>query len=166
MPELACCRDKAAHHQLPIPAAFWIIGIVSMEKCSSLMQNLMQICCSTHTVILNVMATQYTCTIQWCLQHPLTSTVKSSLLMHAHSSPPSLATRFHWCCTNHYCHINNSWVFFLDTPLYSLSERNNAKKYIVIYLKLKKRKLYEKDPFIIDLFYSIVFLRTSTMLLD
>ena len=99
MPELACCRDKAAHHQLPIPAAFWIIGIVSMEKCSSLMQNLMQICCSTHTVILNVMATQYTCTIQWCLQHPLTSTVKSSLLMHAHSSPPSLATRFHWCCT-------------------------------------------------------------------
>ena len=31
------------------------------EECSNLTQNLMQICCSTHSVILNVMATQYTC---------------------------------------------------------------------------------------------------------
>ena len=39
------------------PKAFWIIWIVSMEKRSSLMQNMMQIHCSTHSVILNVMAT-------------------------------------------------------------------------------------------------------------
>ena len=40
-----------------------IIWIVSVEKCSSLMQNLMQIHCSTCSVILNVMATQYTCSL-------------------------------------------------------------------------------------------------------
>ena len=46
MHEWVCCGDEAAHHQLPIAAAFWIIWIVSVEECSSLMQNLMQICCS------------------------------------------------------------------------------------------------------------------------
>ena len=40
--------------------AFWIIWIVSMEECLSLMQNLIQICCSICSVILNAMATQYT----------------------------------------------------------------------------------------------------------
>ena len=40
-------------------AAFWIIWIVSTEECSSLTQNLMQICCYTRSVILNVTATQY-----------------------------------------------------------------------------------------------------------
>ena len=38
---------------------------------------------------------------QWCLPQPLTSTVKSSLLTHAHSSPLSLAARLYWCCANH-----------------------------------------------------------------
>ena len=33
------------------------------------------------------------------LPPPLTSTVKSSLFTHAHSSPLSLATRLHWCRT-------------------------------------------------------------------
>ena len=48
--------------------------IVSVEECSSLMQNLMQIFCSTHSVILNAMATQYTCPLngiygpQWLVQ--------------------------------------------------------------------------------------------------
>ena len=42
-------RDEAASHQLPI--ALWIIWTVSAEECSSLPQNLMQICCSTHSVI-------------------------------------------------------------------------------------------------------------------
>ena len=56
MHEQACCCNAAANHQFLMAAAFWIIWIVSMEECSSLMQNLMQIRCS---VILNVMATQY-----------------------------------------------------------------------------------------------------------
>ena len=43
--------------------AFWIIQIVSMEECSSLTQNLTQIPCSPCSVILNVMATQYTCSL-------------------------------------------------------------------------------------------------------
>ena len=57
--EQECCLDKAANHQLPIAAAFWIIWIVFVEECSSLMQ----ICCSTHSVILNAVATQYTCSL-------------------------------------------------------------------------------------------------------
>ena len=60
MHEQACCRDEAVNHQLPVVVAFWIIRIVSMCECSSLMQNLMQIHCSTRSVILNVMTTQYT----------------------------------------------------------------------------------------------------------
>ena len=55
------CHDEAANYQLLMAAAFWIIWIVSMEECSSLMQKLMQIPCSTHSLILNVRATQYTC---------------------------------------------------------------------------------------------------------
>ena len=63
MRERACCCDEAAHHQLPIAASFWIIWIVSAEECSSLMQNLMQILCSTCSVILNSMAIYYTCSL-------------------------------------------------------------------------------------------------------
>ena len=44
--------------------AFWIIWIVSMEECLSLMQNLIQICCSICSVTLNAMATQYTCSLK------------------------------------------------------------------------------------------------------
>ena len=54
------CHDEAANHQLPIAAAFQIILIVSTEECSSLIQNSMQIYCSTCSAILNVPATQYT----------------------------------------------------------------------------------------------------------
>ena len=98
MHEQVHCHDEAAHHQLPIAAAFWIIWIVSTEECSSLMQNLMQIQCSTCPVLLNVTATQYTYMLTlWHLQPPLTSTVKPSLFMHVHSSPLSLAARLHQC---------------------------------------------------------------------
>ena len=61
MHEQACCHDEAANHQLPTAVAFWIIWIVSMEEHSSLMQNLVQIHCSTHSVIFNMTSTQYTC---------------------------------------------------------------------------------------------------------
>ena len=56
--------DEGASHQLPIAAAFWIIPIVSTEECSSLMQNWMHISCSIRSVILNVTATQYTCSLR------------------------------------------------------------------------------------------------------
>ena len=61
--EQARCRDEAANHQLPIATAFWIIPIVYTEECSSLTQNLMRIHCCAHSVFLNVMATQYTCSL-------------------------------------------------------------------------------------------------------
>ena len=52
-----------------VPESLWIIWIVSVEECSSLTQNLIQICCSTLSVILNVTATQCTCSLNG-LYHP------------------------------------------------------------------------------------------------
>ena len=70
MHEWACCHDEASNHQLYIAAAFWISQIVSAEECSSLTQNLMQIHCSTCSVILNVIATQYTGCLFNGIYHP------------------------------------------------------------------------------------------------
>ena len=64
MHEQAHCCDEAANHQLPVAVAFHIIKIVSTGECSSLTQNLMQICCSTCSIILNATATQYMCSLK------------------------------------------------------------------------------------------------------
>ena len=109
---------EAANHQLSRAAAFWIIPVVSVEEYSSLTQNLMQIRCSTRSVILNNSHTVHMLT-QQCLPPPLTSTVKPSLFTQAHSSPLSLAARSHWCCANHSCYINSSWTSSRQT-LYSI----------------------------------------------
>ena len=92
MHEQVCFGDEAANHPLPIAVAFWIIQ-VSTEECSSLMQNLIQIhcstqsfCCDNHTVHMLT---------QWCLPPPLVSTTKSSLFTYAHSSTLSLAARLY-----------------------------------------------------------------------
>ena len=69
MHEQVHCCDEAANYQLPIAVAFWIIWIVSAEECWSLTQNLMQIHCSAHLVILNMKATQYTCSLNG-VYHP------------------------------------------------------------------------------------------------
>ena len=61
----------------------------------------------------------------WCLLPPLTSTVRSSLFTHAHSSPFSLAARLHWCRTNYSCYINNGWTF---------SGQSSYIKHIYIYM--------------------------------
>ena len=50
---------KAANHQLPIAVAF-CVWIVFMEEYSSVIQS----CCSTCSVILNAMATHYTCSLK------------------------------------------------------------------------------------------------------
>ena len=52
MREWEHCRDEAANHQLPRAVTFWIIWIVSVEECSSLTQNLMQIHCSTQSFLM------------------------------------------------------------------------------------------------------------------
>ena len=69
MHERTHCCVEAAGHQLPIAVAFRIIWIVFAEECSSLTQNLMQIPCSSCSVILNATATEYTCSLG-SLYHP------------------------------------------------------------------------------------------------
>ena len=116
--EQAHC-DEAANHQWPIAAAFWIIHIVSMEEFSSLMQNLVQICCciGSHFECDSYLVYMLT---QWHLPPPLTSTVKSSLFIHVHSSPLSLAARLHWCCANCSCYVNRVAGLFPGQISYSL----------------------------------------------
>ena len=63
MHEWAHCYGEVAIQQLPISAAFWIIPIVCAEECLTWTQNLMQICCSACSVILNVTATQGPCSL-------------------------------------------------------------------------------------------------------
>ena len=110
MYEWAHCHHEAANHQLSEATAFRMIWIVLAEECSSQMQNLMQIHCSTCSGISNVMATQHTCSLNR-VSAPLTSAVKLSLFTRVHSSPLSLAARFHQCCINGSHYINNGWTF-------------------------------------------------------
>ena len=148
--EQAHCCDKAANHQFPIAAAFWIIWIVSAEECSRLIQNLVQICCCACSVILNVMATQYTCSLSGvCHPH---CTVKSSLFMHVHSSPVSLAARLHWCQANHSCYINNGWTFLDRLYVYI---------YIILYNHGSEELFYFFNRSVIQWGFSKKKLRTS-----
>ena len=86
MYEWAHYRDEAANHQLLIAAAFWIIWVVLAEECSSLTENMMQIRCSAHSVILNLTATQYTYSLSgiyhWLVQW---SCCPSLMLIPVHS---------------------------------------------------------------------------------
>ena len=119
MHERARCCDEPANHPLPTAVAFWIIWIVSSEKCSRLMQivwrsvalHISHFECDSHTV--RMLTQQH-------LPPPLTSTVKLSLFTHVHSSPLSLAARWHRCCINCSCYISNGWALLGQT----LSVRN------------------------------------------
>ena len=72
--------------------AFWITWIVFMEECSSLMQNLMQIGCSTHSVILYVTTTQYTCWLNGVYRpHWLVQRSRHYSLMHIPVHSPWLS---------------------------------------------------------------------------
>ena len=52
---------------------------------------------------------------QWHLLPPLTSTVKSSLFTHVHSSPLSSAARLNRCHANLSHYIDNGWTFSEQT---------------------------------------------------
>ena len=69
MHEQVHCCGEAASHQLPHSCGLLNHPNISTEECSSLTQNLMQIHCSTHSVILNLAATQYTCSLNG-VYHP------------------------------------------------------------------------------------------------
>ena len=103
--------NEAANHLSPISAAFWTIWIVSLKECSSLTQNLMQICCSNLLSHFECDGLTVHMLTQQHLPPPLTSTVKSPLFTQVHSSPLSLADGLQWCCTNHCRYINNCWAF-------------------------------------------------------
>ena len=72
----------------------------------SLLYSLSHFECNGHTV--HMLSEQH-------LLLPVTSTVKSSLFMHGHSSPLSLAARLHWCHINYSHCINNGWTFSRQT---------------------------------------------------
>ena len=74
----------------------------SKYDADSLLCSLNHFECDSHTVHMLT---------QWHLPPQLTSTVKSSLFTHAHSSTLSLAARLHWCHVNHSRYINNGWSF-------------------------------------------------------
>ena len=113
--EWAHCCDEAANHQLPIAAAFWITLMVSSEECSSLMQNLMKIYCSTLSVILNVVATQYTCSENGAYHPQWLVRWHCHWFMHVHSSLLFLVARLHQCCANCSHYINNGSAFSRPT---------------------------------------------------
>ena len=110
MREWEYCRDKVASHQLPIAVAFWTIQIVSQGMfklnakfdADSLLYLLSHFECHGHAVHILT---------QKCLPPPLTSTVKSSLFTHVHSSPLVLAARLYWGHANCSHCINNGWTF-------------------------------------------------------
>ena len=87
-----------------------------VEEWSSVPQNLMLNHCSIFSVILNAMATQYTCSVKGiyslkCLtyRHLQYSEV---VIVHIFTSQSTfLGCQLHWCCTNHSHYINNGWTF-------------------------------------------------------
>ena len=112
MHEQAYCHDEAANHQLPIAVAFWIIWIISAEECSSLTQNLMQIHCSSSSVILNVMTTQYACSLNGVYHpHGLVWWSCHCSHMYIHNSPLFLASRLLQSAANYSHNINSGWTF-------------------------------------------------------
>ena len=103
--------DETVIHRLPRAAAFWIVWIVfwgGMFKRNTkldadlLLYLLSHVEWDSHTVHMLT---------RWCPPSPLTSTVKSPLFTHVHSSPLSLAARLHLCHANHSHYINNGWTF-------------------------------------------------------
>ena len=101
-----CCRDEAANHQLPNNFCEGTLKLNAKFDADFLLYLVSYFECNGHTV--HVLT-------QWPLPPPLTSIVNSSLFIHAHSSPLSLAARLHWCYTNHSHYINNGWTFSRQT---------------------------------------------------
>ena len=72
----------------------------------------MQIRCSTRSVLLNVMVTQYTCSLNSiCLPDWPVQWSHHCSGMHIPVHSPWL----HWCRPDHSCYINNGWTFSRQT---------------------------------------------------
>ena len=115
MHKWACCCDEVAQS----PVAHGLLNHLKSFRREMFKLNAKVWCRSSlYLFILNVLATQYTCSLNGIYHPPLTSTVKSSLFTHVHSSPLSLGARLHPCCANHSRCINNGWTFY-GHPSYS-----------------------------------------------
>ena len=92
---------------------FWQILNHLWSICASLLFALHSLHClpKPSKITQIVSAEEYSMSTQRRLLPPLTSTAKSSLFMHVHSSPLSLAARLHQCCSNLSCYIDNGWTF-------------------------------------------------------
>ena len=122
------CCDEAASYQLPIAVAFWIIRIVSVEECSSLAQNLMQIRCSAHSVILNVMATQDTCSLNgiYC-PHWLVQWSRHCSHIHIPVHSPWLPG---YTDVTHTVLVTLTMAeIFLDRPVHEIEQITKSRKY-------------------------------------
>ena len=108
--EKACWHDEVTSQLLCIAVAFWIIwsfhrGMFKLNTkfdADLLLYSLSHFECDCH--IMHMLT-------QWRLLPSMTSTVKSSLFMHGHSSLLPLVARLHQCLANHFYYINNGWTF-------------------------------------------------------
>ena len=119
------CQSPVAHScgLLNHPNSFCrgMLKLNAKFDADSLLYSLSHFECDDHTVHMLT---------QWHLPPPLTSTVKSSLFTHAHSSPLSLAARLHWCHANYSHYINNGWTFSRQTLYTVLSLTHLFNKHI------------------------------------
>ena len=69
--------------QSPVAHSFSLLNHLdtSMEECSSLIQNLMQTHCSTYSVILNMMTTQYTRKLSHYISNGWTFSLQTSYIL-------------------------------------------------------------------------------------
>ena len=113
--ELAHCDDEAANHQLPIAAVFRV-------NLNSFHRGMFKLNAKLDADLLLYLLSHFECdghtvhTLTQCrLPPPLTSTVKSSLFTHEHSSPLSLAAGLHRCRTHRSRYIHSGWTFGIQT---------------------------------------------------
>ena len=102
----------------------------------SLLYSLSHFECDSHTVHMLT---------QRHLPPPLTSTVKSSLFMHGHSSPLYSAARLQRCCTNLSRYMNTGWIFSGQTS-YNFYLQGNSYYFCFIYKKTKLQRVYMVFP--------------------
>ena len=111
----ACCHDEATNYQLlPMAVAFWIIRMVSTEE----VQAEHKMWCRFVPLLAQSFWMWWphsTHAHQQCLPPPLTTTVKSSLFTHVHSSSLSFSAKLRRCGTNCSHYINNGWTFSKQT---------------------------------------------------
>ena len=92
---------KSSAHEMWCMSRHIVVMKLPITRCPQLLYSLSHFECDGQTVHMLT---------QWHLLPPLTSTVKSSLFTHVHSSSLSLAARLHGCHADHSHYINSGWT--------------------------------------------------------